>query len=118
MSTDEPIDAPEYLHLPSEQEEFCRLAELLNGRGMYDDTLDRDTLARYVQSHRLYLAFTEMLNLATQNGAAVSDQKRVQGMQDTAFKQCRACATDLGLTVSARAKLSIPKEEDESEFEL
>lgn len=29
--------------------------------------------------------------------------------QDRAFKQCRQCAVDLGMTISSRCKLVVPK---------
>lgn len=112
------VNAPDYLTLPSEQEEFLKLAHQLISRGMYDSTLDRDTLARYVQAQRFYYVFTDLLNLAAQNGANSTELSRLQRMQDSAFKQCRACAMDLGLTVSARTKLSIPQPNDETVFEL
>ena len=40
--------------------------------------------------------------------------------QDRALKQCRACANDLGLSISSRAKLVMPKpkgEVKENKFE-
>lgn len=118
MSSTDSINAPSYLTLPSEQEEFVRLAEQLAERGQYDTRLDEDTLARYVQAHRFYLAFTDRLNLAEQNDADSTELARLQRVQDSFFKQCRACAADLGLTVTARAKLSVPAHEDEGEYEL
>lgn len=118
MSRTDSINAPTYLILPSEQEEFVRLAGLLASRGMFDVELDEGTLARYVQVQRSYLALTDRLNVAEQNGANSTELARLQRMQDTAFKQCRACAADLGLTVTARAKLSIPAQDDEGEYEL
>ena len=30
-------------------------------------------------------------------------------LQDKSFKQCRACANDLGLTITSRCKLILPK---------
>lgn len=118
MNDADSINSPAYLTLPSEQEEFVRLAEQLAERGQYDTRLDEDTLARYVQAHRFYLAFTDNLNVAEQNGADSTELARLQRIQDTAFKQCRACAADLGLTVTARAKLSIPAQDDEGDYEL
>lgn len=112
------IKAPDYLNLPSEQEEFDRLAALLSERGIYDGSLDRDMLAKYVKSQRAYLIYSDKLNVLAMNEGDIMEQSRVQKLQDTAFKQARACAQDLGLTVSARARLSIPKAEDEGDYEL
>ncbi|WP_317415359.1 P27 family phage terminase small subunit [Thermophilibacter provencensis] len=118
MSNADSINAPAYITLPSEQEEFVRLAEQLSERGQYDAKLDEGTLARYVQAHRFYLAFTDRLNLAEQNDADSTELARLQRVQDSFFKQCRACAADLGLTVTARAKLSVPAQDDEEGYEL
>ena len=112
------INAPGYLDFPSEQEEFVRLAEQLADRGMYDAALDADTLARYVQSHRRYIDYTDRLNVAIQNNADLGEITRWQRLQDTAFRQCRACAADLGLTVTTRAKLSIPPRNEDEDLEL
>ncbi len=69
--------------------------------------LDADTLGRYLIAHQQYLQCTKFASGATMNGnaEAASDWAK---LQDTYFKQCRACAGDLGLSVSARCKLVVP----------
>ena len=43
--------------------------------------------------------------------------KDIQNSQDKAFKQMRACANDLGLSLSSRCKLVVP-DDDPNEYEL
>ena len=116
MKRSDEITVPEGL-LPSEEAEYCKLAEKLESRGMFD-ALDCDTLARYVQVYRNYRAYQDALNLAVRNEAEQKEVAGWQRLQDTAFKQCRACAQDLGLTVTARAKLDIPFQDDGEDYEL
>lgn len=117
MSHDGTITAPDGL-LPSEEEEYYRLAEVLSERTPFDPQLDADTLARYIKARRFYLALSDRFNVAERNGASDTELARVQRMQDSFSKQCRACAQDLGLTVTARARLEIPSQGDDGDYEL
>ena len=45
----------------------------------------------------------------------IAGLKTVQGMQDKAFRQAQMSARELGLTITARAKLVIPTFPDEDE---
>ena len=38
--------------------------------------------------------------------------EKYENLRDKALKQCRACASDLGLTISSRCKLVAPKAEE------
>lgn len=42
----------------------------------------------------------------------------LMSLQDKAFKQCIACAKEMGLTITSRTKLVIPKPPDENDDEL
>lgn len=42
----------------------------------------------------------------------------IMNLQDKAFKQCIACAKELGLTVTSRLKLAIPPPPDDDDEEL
>ena len=52
-----------------------------------------------------------MLNKATKQNKIVEMEKLIS-MQDKAFKQCRASANDLGLTIASRCKLVMPTVEE------
>lgn len=73
--------------------------------------LDEDTLARYLLAKEKYLKYTKLLNKAIRESDIVA-MERLTSMQDKAFKQCRACANDLGLTIASRCKLIVPQSPD------
>lgn len=112
----ETIEAPAYLSGKREREEFAYWAEKLVALGIFTD-LDVDTLARYILSKALYLQYTQTLPKIIKSGDT-KEAGRVQRLQDVAFKQCRQCASDLGLTVTSRCRLAVPQVEDEEDYEL
>lgn len=101
------VKAP--LYLPEDLKiEFDRIAnELLRIDIM--SNLDNEALARFVVSEFNYQKITKEV-LKT----SIDDEKYFNYliMQEKAFKQSRQAATDLGLTISSRCKLIIPKKEE------
>lgn len=95
---------PEKLRL-----EFTEIADKLLSLKIMTE-LDEDTLARYLLSKQQYLQFTSLLNKAAREGR-LGEMERLSRLQDKAFKQCRSGAIDLGLTISSRCKLVVPKTE-------
>ena len=73
--------------------------------------LDEDCLARYLLAKQQYLRYTNLLNKATSRGN-ITEIEKLMTIQDKAFKQCRASANDLGLTIASRCKLVMPKIEE------
>ena len=103
------VTIPDYL--PTKlKKEFESVASKLLKIGIMTE-LDEDCLARYLLSKQSYLLYTSMLNKAiTKNN--LNEMEKLTTMQDKAFKQCRACANDLGLTIGARCKLVMPVVEE------
>lgn len=100
------ISIPKYL--PTKlKDEFTEIASKLLEIGVMTE-LDEDCLARYLLSKQSYLQYTSMLNQATKKNK-ISEMEKLMTMQDKAFKQCRACANDLGLTIASRCKLVMPE---------
>ena len=100
------VSIPEYL--PAKlKEEFVDIANKLLIVGVMTE-LDEDCLARYLQSKQNYLQYTSMLNKAIKKNNIV-EMEKLMTMQDKAFKQCRASANDLGLTIASRCKLVMPE---------
>jgi len=100
------VEAPSYLSAKLKQE-FNELArELIKVNIM--SNLDVDTLARFVTARSMYNKITKTLSKMD-----VLDDKfaTVLNSQDKFFKQCRQTSTDMGLTISSRCKLVIPKKE-------
>jgi P27 family predicted phage terminase small subunit len=100
------VRAPSYL--PDElKKEFRKIAkELLDIEIMTN--LDVDALARFIISRKMYLEVTEKIF----NKTDLLLDKDTIGIQDKLFKQCRSAASDLGLTISSRCKLVVPKKDD------
>lgn len=100
------VSIPDYL--PSKlKKEFNDISKKLLEIGIMTE-LDEDCLARYLLSKQSYLKYTSMLNKATQHNKIV-EMEKLMTMQDKAFKQCRASANDLGLTIASRCKLVMPE---------
>lgn len=110
------VEPPEYLKGEKLRREFREIAEKLQPIGIFTE-LDADRLAQYVMSRSLYLQYTARLAKIASSGDS-SDVSRVQRLQNVAFQQCRACGNDLGLSITARCKLSVPQVDNDEDFEL
>lgn len=104
------IEAPEYLPKNLESKFYDYAYKLLDIGIMTE--LDEDCLANYLISHNLYLQYTNKISQAMRAGDLdkAADYTKVQ---DRYFKQMRACATDLGLTISSRCKLVVPEKDEQ-----
>jgi P27 family predicted phage terminase small subunit len=108
------IEPPPYLQ-GAMAKEFVEYAEKLEKIGIISD-LDVDCLARYILSKSMYLKLTSKLQNEVKEGRYAAAEKLLT-MQDKSFKQCQSCASALGLTISSRCKLVVPKT-DEGESAL
>jgi len=97
-------------YLPADlKREFKKIAKELVEIGIMTN-LDIDALARFLVAKKLYLDITKRL---LENPDLILDKDLV-GTQDKLFKQSRSAASDLGLTISSRCKLVIPKKEEQT----
>lgn len=104
--------------------EFRATARQLFAARIYSN-LDADTLARYLLARVDWLNAEKMANhfIVSKDG---ENAQLWSGIQDRYFKQCRACANDLGMTITSRCRMVIPQgtagattgrpEEPEDEF--
>ena len=93
--------------------EFDRIAGRLLEIGIISD-LDSMSLARFIVAEYQYEEITKkMLSITTPNKI----YKNLSDLQDKFFKQARASANDLGLTITSRCKLVLPKNDDKREEE-
>lgn len=100
------IRAPSYL--PNDlKREFRKLAKELVEINIMSN-LDIDALARFIMSRRLY---NDLMAKLLAKPDLMLD-KDFASAQDKLFKQCRSSASDLGLTITSRCKLVVPKKED------
>jgi len=58
---------------------------------------------------------TKKLDQMLVSGEDIDETNKVSIMLDKAFKQCRQSANDLGLTISSRCRLVVPKVEEAPE---
>lgn len=94
-----------------QRKEFSRVASgLIALMPSMISRLDGDTIATYCMARQEWLHATGRANEALKAG----DLEAAQGwglVQDRYFKTARACATDLGLTISSRCRLVVPDAE-------
>ena len=93
--------------------EFKTLAKELLAADMGAAGLDRDTIGRYLVAQAQYTAATRMVRDALDREAA--DEVGFWTKQQAEyFKQARACAVDMGLTITSRCRLVVPERSAQS----
>ncbi|MEG2421528.1 MAG: phage terminase small subunit P27 family [Oscillospiraceae bacterium] len=111
---DKQVWAPDWMP-PELRPAFNDLRAQLTARNLFEK-LDRDTLARYLVSHTAWLGAIEYATKAIEN-ADVESAGDWTGIADKYFKQCRVCACDLGLNITARCRLVLPPAAEEEEVD-
>ena len=88
------------------KKDYRAIGKQLIAAGLLTD-LDADTLGRYLVSHSQWLQAAQRAQIYLERGDTKSadDWGRIQ---ERYFKAARACAADLGLTVTSRCKLVLP----------
>ena len=100
------IAPPDYLN-EVQKKRFRAVAEDLQALEIMGKT-DCDALARYVVVEELF----EVASKTLQDPEVLADPEKTVSATLTlekCFKMCRAAAGDLGLTISSRCKLVVPK---------
>lgn len=100
------IIAPAYLSA-KQKKEFYQIADQLKRLKILGET-DVDALARYIISKDLYIKVSKQISKSEVIGNPIVLDKYLKN-QDRLFKQCRASANDLGLSISSRCKLVVPE---------
>jgi len=115
------VDPPKYLSKKL-QKEFTEIADELLRIGLISN-LDVDALARFLLAREQYIRVTNALKgtsvlvtAETKAGKKIKVPNEYYGelliSQDKLFKQCRQAAADLGLTITSRCRLVVPKKEE------
>ena len=109
------LRAPEYLpeHL---RKEFNDLSQELIRADLLCK-LDRDVLARYLMSRDAWAA-AHMKARDALDTDDPADSAAWARIAKTYFDQCHACAGSMGLTISSRCKLVVPKPPEAEESEM
>ncbi|WP_099157278.1 phage terminase small subunit P27 family [Virgibacillus ndiopensis] len=112
------IVAPSYL-TKKQKDEFENISAELIRLNIFSN-LDVDGLARYIDSRDQYIKLIKDLKkikatitVKTDEGKsktfANDDYPKLMRAKNTLFNECRAAASDLGLSITSRLKLVIPK---------
>lgn len=97
-----PVWLPEHL-----REEFNKLGHELNDVGLLSK-LDFDILARYLMSRDAWIA----AHHKARDALDMDDAKEAgtwSRVARTYFDQCQQCASSMGLTITSRCRLVVPK---------
>ncbi|GAB2561020.1 phage terminase small subunit P27 family [Gracilibacillus alcaliphilus] len=105
------VDPPSYL-LKSQKDEFEKLAVELMRLNIFSN-LDVDSLARYVDSKDQYIKLVRVLR-KTKPADDFDLYSKMQRSKNLLFNECRSAANDLGLTITSRLKLVIPKTDEDT----
>ena len=108
---DDNIIAPDFL-TKKQTEEFYKISEQLKKLKIMGET-DVDALARYITSREMYENAVKQMRKKEVKGSPLLYEKWLS-IQDKLFKQCRASASDLGLTISSRCRLVVPEANKET----
>ena len=100
------IIAPGYL-TKKQKDDFYSISEQLEKLNIMGNT-DVDALGRYIVANDFYInAVKQMRKPEIKNNPILFD--KWAKIQERYFKQCRASANDLGLSISSRCKLVVPQ---------
>jgi len=101
------IEPPSYL--PDDlKEEFNRIANELNEIGIMSN-LDCEALARFIVAENQYQKVSQKILKMKTVGPNYIELVKIQ---EKLFRMSRQAASDLGLTISSRCKLVMPKKEE------
>ena len=105
------IIAPGYL-TKKQKDEFYKIADQLKKLKILGET-DVDALGRYITARDMYENSVKQMRKTTVKNDPFLFEKWLK-IQDKLFKQCRASANDLGLSISSRCKLVVPETKKET----
>lgn len=100
------ITAPAYL-TKKQKEEFYRYSGQLQKLKIMGET-DVDALGRFITAKDMYENAVKQMRKPEVKNDPYLFEKWIK-IQDKLFKQCRASANDLGLSISSRCKLVVPE---------
>lgn len=123
------IEPPSYL-TAKQKKEFEKIATELIRLNIFSN-LDVDGLARYIDSRDMYISLvkdlrkikaTEVVEFrdGSKKVVANEDHPKLIRSKNTLFNECKGAASELGLSITSRLKLVIPKPDEDkpkSEFE-
>ena len=100
------IVAPDYL-TKKQKTTFNKIAAQLEKLNILGET-DVDALGRYITANDFYINAVKKMRTKEVKDSALLFEAWSK-VQERYFKQCRAAANDLGLSISSRCKLVVPE---------
>ena len=118
------IVVPGYL-IKRQKDEFEILSKELVRLNIFSN-LDVDGLARYIDSRDEYIKVVKDLrdmkstdiDVVTRKTFASEDYAKLVRVKNTLFTECKSSASELGLSITSRLKLVIPKTEEKPKTEF
>ena len=112
------VRPPEFLTTAAQREEFGRIASMLVAVGIFTE-LDESTLGKYVVAEETYRAAMRDMRRADRSSCTDPKEKlSLQNRLSKAIKDCRDLAGDLGLNVTARCRIKMPRAVEEAQDAL
>lgn len=121
---DDKIEIPKFLRTKKEKDKFSYIAGELKRIGIMSN-LDCDEIGRYVLAEEDWVHYCKLIRQVQKNldkALILNDNEdimlytdclsRYEGLRAKAFNQCHTCASSLGLTITSRCRLVIPKSDD------
>lgn len=121
---DDKIEVPKFLRTKKEKDKFSYIAEELQRIGIMSN-LDCDEIGRYVLAEEDWISYGQIIRKTQQKIKTAlqnDDDEKVdfytsrlanyESLRAKAFNQCHTCASSLGLTITSRCRLVIPKSDD------
>lgn len=94
-----------------EKKEFKKIANQLIAIGIMSN-LDCNSLGMYIRAYGNYVKISDAL-MSLDPLTKFDEYNKLSMLEDRYTKQCRNHAIDLGLTISSRCKLVVPKPPEE-----
>ena len=105
------IVPPDYLTEKQASEFFALANELKRCEIMTN--LDCDALARFVVARSDYADYVKLMRSIPKTVDNLQELKEADKLKRGAFLDCNTAAKELGMTISSRCKLVVPKKNDE-----
>lgn len=123
---DDKIETPKFLRTKKEKDKFRFIAGELERIGIMSN-LDCDEIGRYIIAEEDWVHYSKLIRQvqkkldaalltgAIEDIAVYSDAlSKYEALRAKNFNQCHACASSLGLTITSRCRLVIPKPDEKT----
>ena len=120
------VAPPDFLTTKKEKHRFAEIASILQELEIMSN-LDCDVLGRYIKAQDDWTAYSRLvrqMQTKLRHAINANDEDltayytdlltKYEGLRSKAFTQAQTCASSIGLTITSRCKLVVPKASSES----